>query len=195
MKKIQLFKDIRINSGKYRGSRLYRANASITRPALNRSRTGIFNLLHSKFENGFNLILDCFAGSGAIAIEAISRRIAKNAIMCDLSADAITALNKNIQILDEIDKNACSVIAGNILELIINYTKADLIFIDPPYKDTENLSNILLKQISELDFKIGAIIIVENDFKTPKRIILPNNISLFDRRRYGRNEFLFCQKN
>ena len=194
MRKLQLFKDIRINSGKYRGVVLYRADVTITRPALNRSRTAIFNILNSRFNNNFETVLDCFAGSGAIAIEAISREIAKKAVMCDISTTAIFALNKNIEALDNYDKKNCTVIKGDITKIIKNYIYADLIFIDPPYKDTEKTASILISNISQFNFKAGTVIIVETDSKNPVNIVPLSNIKLFDHRKYGRNEFLFFIK-
>jgi 16S rRNA (guanine(966)-N(2))-methyltransferase RsmD len=194
MKKMQLFKDVRINSGKYRGKTFWRADATITRPALNRSRTGIFNTLYSRFPNGFDTILDAFAGSGAIAIESISRGLARKSIMVDMSPTATQALQKNIDMLDSIDQENCKIFECDILKNIEQFTNVDLVFIDPPYAKTSELTNPLLAKISNGNFKTGTIIIIETDSKNIAQITIPDNIKQFDSRIYGRNMFLFLQK-
>ncbi len=194
MKKLQLFKDVRLNSGKYRRQTFYRADARITRPALNRSRSAVFNVLYSRFPGGFETILDCFAGSGAIAIEAISRGFAISAIMVDISPDAIAALQKNVDMLDKGDRQNCKIFEYDIIKNIVNFADADLIFIDPPYTRTAELAAPLLEKISAGNFKSGTVVVIETDSKTPAQLSIPDNLQQFDLRTYGRNRFVFLIK-
>ena len=84
---------MRVISGSARGKKLVSLEGNNTRPTLDRVKESLFNIL--QFDIADKDVLDLFAGSGAIGIEAISRG-AKSAIFCDNSPEAIKIIKTNI---------------------------------------------------------------------------------------------------
>ena len=82
---------MRIISGKHRGTKLFTLEGLNTRPTLDRVKEALFNILMLKLEDA--VVLDLFAGSGALALESLSRG-AKEAYLCDNSISAINMCNK-----------------------------------------------------------------------------------------------------
>ena len=126
---------VKIISGRLKGSTLVVPETA--RPTLLRSRQSLFDMLTTMdpltdpkcfFEN--KVVLDCFAGSGALGIEALSRG-AQFAYFADISQKAIDAIYKNIQKLKLEDQ--CRVIKRDIFKIKKNLQPSDVIFIDPPY--------------------------------------------------------------
>ena len=93
---------MRVISGKYRGKRLFAPEGKFVRPTTDRIKETVFNILSSKndFEGAY--ILDLFAGSGALGIEALSRG-AKSAVFIDNSAESVKYIRANIQKLGTVD--------------------------------------------------------------------------------------------
>ena len=84
---------IRVISGKARGVRLKQVDASITRPITDRVKEALFNIIGSDINNA--RILDMFAGTGSVGIEALSRG-ASYAMFLDVSSRAIDVINSNL---------------------------------------------------------------------------------------------------
>ena len=82
---------MRIIGGIARGSKLYTLDGLDTRPTLDRVRESLFNILQNDIKDA--IVLDLFAGSGAIALESISRG-AKKAVICDKNKKAIEVIKK-----------------------------------------------------------------------------------------------------
>ena len=85
---------MRIISGKARGTKLYTLEGLETRPTLDRVKESLFNIIQNEIEN--KVILDLFAGSGAVGLEFVSRGASK-AIMCDSSKEAVKIITKNVE--------------------------------------------------------------------------------------------------
>jgi len=100
-----------------------------TRPTSDKTREAIFNII-SRYVYDAN-VLDIFAGSGALGIEAISRG-ANHATFIDKDAQAIKVINENINSLKIKDKT--NVIFDSFESISKLNTKFDLIMLDPPYK-------------------------------------------------------------
>lgn len=83
---------MRIISGKARGTKLYTLEGIHTRPTLDRVKEALFNIIQTKLLNA--IVLDLFAGSGALGLESLSRG-AKKAILCDNHFEAISIIKKN----------------------------------------------------------------------------------------------------
>ena len=140
---------MRVISGTARGTKLNSIDSLETRPTLDRVKESLFNIMQDKIEN--SIVLDLFAGSGAIGIEFISRG-AKKAFFCEKSYIAAQMINQNLKKtkfenkseIFEKDFRKC------LIELSKKNIKFDIIFIDPPYK--ENLAVDAVKQIISLDF-------------------------------------------
>ena len=84
---------MRIISGTARGTKLYTLEGTNTRPTLDRIKESLFSIIQNKIKNAF--VLDLFSGSGALALESLSRG-AKKAILCDNSKESIEIIKKNI---------------------------------------------------------------------------------------------------
>ena len=84
---------MRIISGKARGTKINTIDEVTTRPTLDRVRESLFNIIQNYVSNTY--VLDIFAGSGALGIEALSRG-AKQAVFCDINKDAVKIINENL---------------------------------------------------------------------------------------------------
>ena len=184
---------MRIISGSLRGTKLYTLDGLNTRPTLDRVKESLFNIINNKLENA--IVLDLFAGSGALSLEALSRG-ARTAHICDYSKEAMNIIKKNI------DKTRMTQKTN-----IYNYTyektlqklkedkiKFDIIFLDPPYesKYAEDAS----KKIIEYNLlNEDGIIIIETDNKD--KVIQSIDkllIEIYDIRKYGRVSLLFLKR-
>ena len=85
---------MRIISGIARGTKLYTLEGQDTRPTLDRVKEPLFSIISAYIENA--QVLDLFAGSGALGLEALSRG-AEFAVLGDNSAKATTVIQKNIE--------------------------------------------------------------------------------------------------
>lgn len=145
---------LRIISGKNRGLTLATLDGLDTRPTLDRVRESVFNILFDRVTD--KNILDLFAGSGAMGIEALSR-YANKCTFVDNSQNAIGCIKANIEKSKNTD--ASKIICKDYLDFLNSYNgdKFDIIFLDPPYKMWQSekiLSNIIEANILNDDFII-----------------------------------------
>lgn len=123
---------MRIIAGRFKQRRLHTPEGMETRPTLGRVKESLFSMLFEHIEQA--RVLDLFAGSGALGLEALSRG-AKSAVFCDKAKSALHALRRNIDMLQV--KSETEVIAGDwtsaLQKLRDENRQFDLIFIDPPY--------------------------------------------------------------
>ncbi len=121
---------MRIIAGRWRSRRLVAPSGSLTRPTADRTRETLFSMLASRL-GGFDRlsVLDLFAGSGALGLEALSRG-AERAILVEADSGARAAIAENIATL-----------AANARLLALDATRlppadwpADLVLLDPPYR-------------------------------------------------------------
>lgn len=123
---------MRIIGGQYRSRILMMPKGLETRPTLDATRESLFNILQGKLE-GIK-VLDLFAGSGALGLEALSRG-AQSAVFCDKSKEAAKALRWNITSLALEDKTEIMVMdwSAALHKLAAKDLKFHMIFLDPPY--------------------------------------------------------------
>ena len=184
---------MRIIAGKLKGSILHLPQNKITRPLKDRARESIFNLLTHSNKMSFQFeksnILDLYAGTGSFGLECLSRQ-ARSVCFIEKKKDAIEILKKNVEKLKV--KNKIKIFFNDIFELIekqnIFKSKFDLIFCDPPFKDTNIEKLIELIFNKNLLDKNGIIILHRN--KTTKEK-LPNYFKIVDERVYGRSKIIF----
>ena len=184
---------MRVISGTARGKKLNSLEGIKTRPTLDRVKESIFNILQ------FNLreseVLDLFSGSGALAIEALSRG-AKRAVLCDNSYDAIQIINKNLKEtkLEEKAKVINKDYTHAMKDLSEESKKFDIIFLDPPYKSNYIIEAI--ENIIKLDLlKNDGIIVAETDDKSKiEEIKNIKEIEVYDERKYGIVLIIFIRK-
>ncbi len=184
---------MRIIAGKNKGTKLYTLEGNeITRPTLDRVKEPLFSILMPFLENAE--VLDLFSGSGALALEAISRG-AKHSVLVDNSFKAISVIKQNIE---KTNMQETTTIIKNDFKKAIDYlansnSKFDIIFIDPPYESDyikESLELITKNKILKSD----GIIVAETDRK--EEIIEQlkiDYVEINDVRKYGRINLIFLK--
>ena len=184
---------MRIIAGKLKGSTLHMLKDKNTRPLKDLARESIFNLLiHSNkilLQLKQSNVLDLYAGTGSFGLECLSRQ-AKSVCFIEKRKNAVEILKKNIEKLKL--KNKVKIFFDDIFELIkkqnIFESKFNLIFCDPPFKDTNIEKLIELIFNKNLLNKNGIIILHRN--KTTKEK-LPNYFEMVDERTYGISKIIF----
>lgn len=172
---------MRIITGKYKGKQLRAVAGDETRPTMDRVREALFSILSGNIEDA--LVLDLFAGSGALGIEALSRGAAR-AHFIEKSRQVVEVLNSNIAMLPGAD---CAVHHGPVERVLPGLAKKglvfDLIFLDPPY------GRGLVARTLETLCRLGLLarecrVIAEHEtrFKPPREI---DTLFRIDRRKYG----------
>lgn len=121
---------LRITAGQFKGKRLELPPESITRPSSDRLRQAVFNILGNHLDWRGIKVLDAFAGSGALGLEALSRG-AEHGVFCENNLLVQKILQKNISTTLKEDSGLASVHSD--LFKLIQYTQFDLVFLDPPY--------------------------------------------------------------
>lgn len=127
---------MRIIAGTHRGRRLVAPPGEATRPTADRARQALFDmLLHAPWAGRDTLdgarVLDAFAGSGALGLEALSRGAA-HAVFMDNAAPARAAIGANIAALAEAAR--CTVLPADATRPPRAAAPCTLAFLDPPYR-------------------------------------------------------------
>lgn len=185
---------MRIISGTLRGSKLFTLEGENTRPTLDRVKEALFSKIN--YDLPESTVLDLFSGSGALALESISRG-AEKAYLCDLSRDAIKIIKQNIEKTRTEDKTF--LLNCDYKKALENFKKNeikfDIVFLDPPYKT--DFAEEAAKIIVENDMlKENGIIILETDNKEKVIKNLDTEfIKIKDIKKYGRVYLLFLNQN
>ncbi|MDR1475674.1 MAG: 16S rRNA (guanine(966)-N(2))-methyltransferase RsmD [Holosporales bacterium] len=156
---------LRVIAGKYKGKHLYTTCIENARPTLSRGRQVVFDMLASIIGLGSNTfsgmcVIDCFAGTGALGIEAASRG-ASEVIFIEKSKNNCNTIRKNATFLEEkvnvINSDLFRLPQGKIIR-----GSVDLVFIDPPYN--QNLANSCLKRILNNGWlRDSALLVLETE--------------------------------
>ena len=176
---------MRVITGEARGRRLREPANMDIRPTTDLVKESLFNIIQFDLEG--RRILDLFAGTGQLGIEALSRG-AKSAVFVDESNDAIKIIRANL----EHCKLSGETVRENALTYLTHCGKFDLIFLDPPYAG--GLLDKALQKIIQFDILAdGGIIICETDIKTT---VLPLSEPYFAGReyKYGKVKLTVCGK-
>lgn len=121
---------MRVITGSARGRRLKELEGDKTRPTTDRVKEGMFSILQFDIEG--RRVLDLFAGTGQLGIEALSRGAA-SAVFVEHRADAVRLIRENLKVTDLSDR--AQVVAGDAMAYLSGVReKFDLIFLDPPYE-------------------------------------------------------------
>lgn len=182
---------MRIIGGTYGGRPLASLPGLNTRPTGDQLKETLFNIIGPSFRGG--KVLDLYAGSGALGIEAVSRGI-DEAVLVDRNRTAVEVINENIQMTKEGYKFETIQTSADaaLNQLATRHEKFKLIFLDPPYEKQTIEKDI--KQIIEKDLLDDVALIV---CETTKRVELPDEIgdvTIWQERTYGRTKFTIYQK-
>ncbi|MBS0220986.1 MAG: 16S rRNA (guanine(966)-N(2))-methyltransferase RsmD [Proteobacteria bacterium] len=185
---------LRIIGGKHRGRAIATPEGLTTRPTSNRAREALFNVLaHANWrQDGTSplveaRVLDAFAGSGALGLEALSRGAA-HATFLDKDAAAIKLLGENLRKLGE--TAAAKVVRGDATRPPPAREACDLVFLDPPYRS--GLAAPALAALEEAGWLTpGAIVTVE--LANTEDLLQPSRFEVLDERRYGAAKILILR--
>ena len=137
---------MRIISGEWRGRKLIAPRGDATRPTADRTRETLFNMLTSRLGSFDDLrVADLFAGSGALGLEALSRRAA-HCLFVEQEKPAVDAIKANILALGARDRS--KVQQGSVMTLGPTSEPYDLLLLDPPYRT--GAANVALDRMQRL---------------------------------------------
>jgi 16S rRNA (guanine(966)-N(2))-methyltransferase RsmD len=170
---------MRVIAGRLGGRRLKAPGGTSTRPTSDRVREALFGMLG---DVAGLVVLDLFAGTGALGIEALSRG-AQRAVFVERGRAALTVLEGNLEALG-IESPAAEVRRGDALAAVQSARGRketyDLLFIDPPYAQAHKWSSELSAVLPAL-LEPGARIVVESDRRAPLEL----DMEVERHRRYG----------
>lgn len=160
------------------------------RPTADRVREALFNILGRKPSQA--VVLDLFAGSGALGIEALSRG-AREAVFVDKSSAALRIVNQNLKLchLEPCSQVLRWDVVRNLNCLHSHQGRFSLIFLDPPY--SKGLITPVLKHLADQQLAAPeATVIVEHD--PSESVVSPSDQwATIDQRRYGQTQLSFFQ--
>jgi 16S rRNA (guanine966-N2)-methyltransferase len=174
---------MRIIAGKFRGRQLLSPSDAAIRPTADRVRESIFNILGSRIGPSFDglRVLDLFAGTGAMGLEALSRGAAQ-VVFVDTGAESRGLIRDHIEAFG----------AGGIAKLLRRDATAlgpsgtlgpfDLVFLDPPYGHRLG-EKALASLVASNWLAPQAILVLEES--ADAALELPEGFLLDDRRQYG----------
>lgn len=170
---------MRIVAGRFRGRRLTAPPGLDTRPTGDRVRESLFSILGPL--DGL-LVLDLFAGTGALGLEALSRGAA-HATFVERDRRALTALRSNVSALG-LGADEASVVETDYRRALRDAGARgeayDLVLLDPPYRDAPRFAPVLEVALRPL-LRDGARVVTESDRRSPLDLALGGS----DERRYG----------
>jgi len=181
-----------IIGGKYKKT-ILDVPSKLVRPTSAFKREAIFSILESyAIKHSIEIyknksIIDIFAGSGLVGLEAISRGMEK-AYFIENSNNVIKILEKNCQKICK--KNEFEIIIGNAINSLNEkfVIEPSIIFIDPPYKK-ENINLLLLKLLKNKIKSKYTFIIIET--AKEETITIPDGLIFFKEKIYGKTKILF----
>jgi len=189
---------IRIIGGKHRGRMLATPEGEATRPTSNRARESLFNILmHASWrddEDGGTSpliearVLDAYAGSGALGLEALSRG-AVHATFLDNEAAAVKAIGENLRKLGE--TGAAKVVRADATRPPPSREPCDLVFLDPPYRSGQAPAAIAALAAAGW-MTPGCIVTVE--LAHNEGLTAPDGFETIDERRYGAAKIVILKR-
>jgi len=174
---------MRIISGEAKGRQLFAPSGAQTRPTSDKIRGALFNIIGARVLD--SRVLDLFGGSGALALEALSRG-AESAAIADNSRQAWQAIDRNarsvlkddfefrVHILNQDYRSAIAALDGRIF---------DLVFLDPPYRMAGAYGDALTRLLAADMLAPGCLIVMERHKSA--EVPLPPAVAVFDTRQYG----------
>ena len=168
---------MRIISGDRKGHRIAAPKGDKTRPTSDFVRENAFNLIGPVDDAD---VLDLFAGSGAMGLEALSRGAA-HATFVESDREACRTINRNV---DKLRLDNATVLCQDALTALRNDARAgtryDLVLLDPPYRRFSSLQNAMISHLPEI-LAPGGTLLVETAANEEPELPLPKRTT----RRYG----------
>jgi len=180
---------MRIIGGAYGGRKLAAPKDKNIRPTTDRMRETIFNILEHSSDSieGAN-VLDVFAGTGALGLEALSRGAA-HATFFDKDPAALRLVKRNVALLAVGEKSTVRGVSAPILPAC---RKAyDMVFLDPPYNLTV-INDTLISLVKNYYLSDSCMIIIE--YSSSNQLILPDYFTVIKEKIYGDACFSILKK-
>jgi 16S rRNA (guanine966-N2)-methyltransferase len=169
---------VRIIAGSHKGARIFAPKGHDTRPTGDRAREAAFNLIGPVDDA---VVLDLFAGSGAMGLEALSRGAA-GAVFVEEDCEAVRAIERN---LDKLRLTGATVLQRDALQALAAEAAAgrryDLVLVDPPYEMFSSLQNGLSMYLPAVLAEDGLVVVETHAREEPELPALVQRTS----RRYG----------
>jgi 16S rRNA (guanine(966)-N(2))-methyltransferase RsmD len=182
---------MRIIAGTAGGRRLRAPHGAHTRPTADRVREALFNILVARGEVP-ERVLDLYAGSGALGLEALSRG-ARDAVFVEEDARTVELIRQNARDLGLQD--ACRVVGARVREWLRKSPpnfQFGWIFLDPPYASDELDRALELLDEAAL-LQPGGVAVAEHEWRTAPSE-RHGGLALSDRRRYGQTALSFFEE-
>lgn len=178
---------MRVISGTARGRKLVSPEGNQVRPTLDRVKEAVFNMLAFSVQDAS--VLDLFAGSGGLGIEALSRGAAR-AVFVDASEASLRVVRENLAITRLDVKAAC--VRSDFLTYLSGQSEPfDLIFLDPPYAGGY-LEPALLKIREKRLLAQGGLVVCELD--SAEDPDCPEGYALIRNKKYGKARILLMKE-
>lgn len=192
---------MRVISGKAKGARLRALSGKRTRPILDRVKESLFNILGDFIVD--SVVLDLFAGTGSLGIEALSRG-AKRCLFVDNNIHAVQVIKKNLQGTRFLE--GAEILKKNVFTLSALLSqkgiKFDLILVAPPYrlidldsKERGKIFTFLDECVSSQILNERGIVVLQHHRKQAVSQEDLTQLRVFDERRYGNTQLTFLKAN
>lgn len=183
---------LRLCLGEFNGRKLQLPPQSLTRPASQKVRHSIFNILAHRYQINWpdTIVLDVFAGSGAMGLEALSLG-AKFVTYFENAEVVLQCIKNNIKALKVEDKT--QIIKANLLAPLKNSPKhapAHLCFIDPPYRIFDKVSFVLIELKKQGFVDNSTLFCLESSVKAT---LDPDVFKVDDVREFGQTAIHFAK--
>ena len=171
---------VRIIAGEFKSRRLKTLDGQATRPTSDRLKETLFNLVQNRIAG--STFLDCFAGSGSIGIEALSRG-AGFVVFVEESPHAVKIIRQNLALLGKDGTLRCQILGQQaqaaLKSLERTRRKFDIVFLDPPYADADQYPRVF-EQLQNCELlNDEALVVAEHS----KFLALPAQVTHLKRRR------------
>jgi 16S rRNA (guanine(966)-N(2))-methyltransferase RsmD len=180
---------MRVIAGEAKGRQLVAPKGTGTRPATDRIRETLFAILEPDLVDA--RVLDLFAGTGAMGIEALSRGAA-HVTFVERSADALEALRRNLKATGFVDRS--EVVAANVIGFLdrgVPGEKADLVFLDPPFADVAILEATIAHPNLAAALAPEATVVARVLRKHPP--VTPDVVTVARTKQIGEEDLLFLR--
>lgn len=182
---------MRIIAGEARGRRLYAPAGEETRPTSDRVRESLFNILGRRVLDA--RVLDLFGGTGAMALEALSRGAA-HAVIVDSARQAVAVIERNARaVLGDAFAGRAQIVRADYRAALGQMAgmRFDLVFLDPPYRMAEAYGDALSRLLAMGALGEGCRIVMER--AREQAIALPEGFARVDARDYGKTSVEFVE--